>query len=148
MVTSGSVGAIDLSGMTLDKLLLGMDQWEPESAMWTWGRFSIIIKPHDSFSQWASGRKGTGVPPTTENLLKRTESVSSGLKIFFNETSLPENLFFFLATQQGLIRVTSSVTKHLQKLHFLSTTEGSVCKFVTGYTRIMNHIKPDDVPQQ
>lgn len=116
--------------------------------MWTWGRFSIIIKSHDSFSLWASGRKGTGVPPRTKNLLKRTESVSSGLKIFFNETSLPENLFFFLATQQGLMRVTSSVTKNLQKLHFLSTTEGSVCKFVTGYTRIMNHIKPDDVPQQ
>lgn len=44
------------------------------------------------------------------------------------------------------MRVTSSVTKSLQKPHFLSTTEGSVCKFVTSYTRIMNQIKPDDVP--
>lgn len=97
----------------------------------------------------ASGHlgKGTGVPQGLKIYSKRTESVSSGLKIFFNETSLPENLFF-LATQQGLMRVTSSVTKNLQSCIFLITTEGSVCKFVTGYTRIMNHIKPDDVPQQ
>lgn len=46
------------------------------------------------------------------------------------------------------MRVTGSVTKSLQKPHFLSTTNSSVCKFVTGYTRIMNQTKQDDVPQQ
>lgn len=46
------------------------------------------------------------------------------------------------------MRVTSSVTKSLQKPLFLSTTDSSEYKFVTSYTRIMNQIKQDDVPQQ
>lgn len=40
------------------------------------------------------------------------------------------------------------VTKSLQKPHFLSTTDSSVCKLVTSYVRIMNQIKRGDVPQQ
>lgn len=46
------------------------------------------------------------------------------------------------------MKVTSSATKSLQKPIFLRTTDSSVYKFVTSYTRIMNQIKQDDVPQQ
>lgn len=76
----------------------------------------------------------------TKNLLKRVKSVS------FRHCY--RKIYFFLATQRGLMRVTSSATKSLQKPLFLRTADSSVYKFVTSYTRIMNQIKQDDVPQQ
>lgn len=124
--------------------------WGPEDATWMWGSFSIIMRSHDSLlQQQISWKRVAEVSQGTENLLKRTESVSSSLKVFLNETSLLENLFIFPLLPGRVLWGWLALLPKFHKSHiFLVKLKVGVCKFATDYTRIMNQIKQDDVPQQ